>query len=266
MRRPTTIAFGIADPNNPTAASWFATCGEARTGNFTSGGPDFIGPSHWTSDPAVYPFTGPGGNGSHLDMLHSTPFCMGAAHDSEAVYWVFNGAVGAIDMYDFVDPHIPGGADHSDGITYRYAEGEFAYEPEVMSHLAFDAASGWLYVADTGNSRIARLNTDSGTRGGPLTPVYEPLADSGTFDGALVETVVDSRLDKPSGIVIVGDEIYVSDHATSNIFAFSMEGEWLNQLDTGLPPNSLAGLAVGPDGKLYIADQLGGAVYRIETE
>lgn len=264
MRRPTSIAFGIPDPANPSEASWFGTCGEARTANFTSGGPDFKGPSHWTSDPAIYPFTGPGGNGSHLDMLHATPFCMGMAHDTDAIYWVLNGNVGGVDMYDFAEPHIPGGADHSDGIVHRYAQGEFSYLPEVMSHLVMDQDSGWLYVADTGNGRIARMDTGSGTRGGALTPVYEPLADSATFDGALVETVVDLDLEQPSGIEIYNGELYVADHATSILYAYSLEGELLNQYDTGLPANSLAGIVAGPDGKLYIADQLGGAVYRLE--
>merc|ERR1711974_36901 len=103
MRRPPALAMG----DNGT----FATCGEAATGNFEDNPAMFIGPSLWSTDLAVYAKPS-GGNGSHLDMLHATPWCMGIAHEVDNVYWAFNGHVGSLDRYDFNNDHGPGNDDH----------------------------------------------------------------------------------------------------------------------------------------------------------
>ena len=34
--------------------------------------------------------------GSHLDMLHNTPLCMGIAHEAANRYWVFGGLKGSV--------------------------------------------------------------------------------------------------------------------------------------------------------------------------
>jgi len=279
MRRPTGIAFGVPDQRSdatPGASTWFATCHEWRTANADGNPANFIGPTHWTSDPAVYPdwqrTDDPEANGSHLDMLHATPFCMGVAHQMDAIYWVFNGNARSIDMYDFRDPHPDrtiGGGDHTDGIIYRYAEAQFSYAPNVVSHLDFDPDSGWLFIADTGNGRIARLDPTSGTPGDRLTQEegdYDGLRTCNHMNGAVVETVIPEGdlLEAPSGLDIAGGELFVTDNTTSVIYAFSLEGELLNQLDTGLPTGSLGGVVVGPDDKVYFINRLNAEVYRID--
>jgi hypothetical protein len=61
-----------------------------------------------------------GGNGSHLDMLHGSPFSMGIAHEVDNVFWVCDDWNKDIVRYDFVGDHGPGNDDHSDAIVNRY--------------------------------------------------------------------------------------------------------------------------------------------------
>ncbi len=109
MRLPPAIAFG--------RGSTLATCGEARTGNFDDGIYDHIGPTLFSSDPSLFGITPPleEQNGTHLDMLHASPWCVGIAHERVNIYWVFNGKDGSLDRYNFNRDHGPGYEDHSDG-------------------------------------------------------------------------------------------------------------------------------------------------------
>ena len=242
----------------------FATCGEAATGNFEDDPTKYIGPALWSSDLTIYAQDS-GGNGSHLDMLHETPFCMGIAHELDMVYWLFNGDVGAIDRIDFHDNHGPGNENHGDGEVHRYVEGALARMPNVPSHVVFNPADAQLYIADSGHQRIVKLDTTSGTPGGRLSPLYEALAASGSRDDAvLTELVAAGHLSQPSGIVLHDGVLYVTDHATSRFHAFDLNGNELRSLETGLPAGTLAGLTVGRDGRIWFVDMLGGAVFRID--
>lgn len=263
MRRATSIAFGPGDT--------FATCGEARTGNFEDDVVDYMGPTLWSSDPDIFAknhSTPPGynfvPNGSHLDMLHGTPDCMGIAHDKDNVYWCFNGQSGAIDRYDFMAPHPPGGDDHSDGTLHRYVDGQLGRVPEVMSHVELDKETRLLYVADTGNKRVVVLDTNTGTEAADLF-IQDAFFVKKRMDGAsLTEIVPPGQLEAPSGIALADGVLFVSDHATGKIHAFSRDGQPVRTLDTGLPPNTLAGIALGPDQKLYLVDMATSRVRRIE--
>lgn len=256
MRRVPAMAMGAHD-------TW-ATCGEAATGNFDDDPTTYIGPTLWSSDLDV--FARPSGaNGSHLDMLHETPWCVGIAHERDNVYWLFNGEVGSIDRVDFHEDHGPGNDDHSDGEVHRYIEGFLTRVPHVPSHLEFDHRDDMLYVVDTGAARVIKLDTTTGTYGGPLHPVWEELAAHGVMDDAVGDIVVGSgTLDLPSGIALHDDVIYVSDHATSRLYAFDHGGRLLRELDTGLPEGTLAGITVGPDDRLYFVDMRLGSVYRLD--
>lgn len=257
MRRTAGIAFGDDDT--------FATCGEHRTGNYDDEPEDFIGPTLWSADPAIFGPNGPGGNGSHLDMLHATPYCMGIAHEKDNAYWAFNGMYGAVDRYDFHEPHIPGGEDHSDGEATRYLLGELERVPEVPSGLVFDPRDGSLYISDTGHARILKLDTKSGRAGEPL-PCDDPAL------GYFVDQVVGADLtvivkpgviERPSGLALSGDVLYVTDNATSRVFAFDLQGRQLARVDTGLPEETVAGIAIGPDGHGYLSDLATSEVRRI---
>lgn len=259
MRRPTSIAFG--ENGN------LSTCGEARTDNYEDEAIDYSGPVLWSSDPSIFgavPKTGQ--NGTHIDMLHDSPFCMGIAYERDNVYWAFNGQLGALDRYDFHAPHVVGGEDHSDGEFSRYVEGQLTRVPEVPSHLALDHGRAQLYVADTAGGRILRLAIDSGVPGADV-PTLDPLTIHRRMDGvSLVEVVAAGSLSAPSGIALSADRIIVTDNATSRIWWFKLDGSPLGSVDTGLPAGSLSGIAIGPDGKLYLSDLLTGTAYRVEEQ
>ena len=258
MRRPTSIAFG--ENGN------LATCGEARTDNYEDEAIDYSGPVLWSSDPTIFGVTPkPGQNGTHLDMLHESPFCMGIAYERDNVYWVFNGKLGSLDRYDFHAPHIIGGEDHSDGELTRYVEGQLVRVPEVPSHLALDHRNGNLYVADTAGGRILRLALGSGVPGADV-PTLDPITVHRQMDGAsLVEVVAHGSLSAPSGIALSADRIIVTDNATSRIWWFELDGTPVGSVDTGLPAGSLSGIALGPDDKPYLSDLLTGTAYRVEA-
>lgn len=257
MRLPPAIAFGEGDT--------FATCGEARTGNHDDEPGDFMGPTLWSSDPKIFAVLRPGANGSHIDMLHATPFGMGIAHERDNVYWVFNGQVGALDRYDFHAPHQPGGDNHSDGEAWRWGLGQVSRVPGVPSHLVVDPESHLLYVADTGHHRVLRVDTRSGTLGEPLPTDDGQMPFITSIDRAKIDEVIPKGvLERPSGIALAGSLLFVSDNATSRIHSFDLEGHPVQSLDTGLPPGSLAGVVVGPDGRVYFGDLATGRVRRID--
>ena len=264
MHRPTAISMG--------GNGFWGTCGDNDNGQNeglegTDGdGNQFMGPALFTTDRTIFAKRVTG-LGSHYDMLHSTPFCMGIAHEVDNVYWAFNRTAGSIDKYNFNKDHGPGEDDHSDGEIYRYADGQVkGAEDGTVSHLIFDASDKMLYVADTGNGRIVKLDTTSGTKGDPL-PKNEILKDSGMMDGTSVEVVVDKGvLQKPSGIELKGDLLYVSDTATSTFHVFKKDGSEVRKLATDLPEGSLAGFTFGADGKIWFVDRKAGRVLRIDPK
>ncbi len=245
----------------------FATCGESRnTYNDTQPPNDFMGPALWSSDLTIFAELNPNGLGSHLDMLHCSPLCMGIAHQEANVYWTFSGLSGAITKYDFMTDNGIGNDDHSDGTAFQYVTGQVAYQPGVPSHLAYDATDRMLYIADTGNARVARLDTTTGTAGEPIPPL-EPMIAFNRIDGAALTEIVPASsglVERPSGIELRNGFLYVTDNANGRISAFDLTGQRVNWLDTALPAGSLAGLTFGPDGRIYFVDMLGDRVLRID--
>jgi DNA-binding beta-propeller fold protein YncE len=258
MRRPTAVAWGDGE--------LFASCGEGYTDNFENDPMPYAGPVLWSSDPTIFGVKPTAAqNGTHLDMMHESPYCMGIAHESANVYWAFNGDAGSLDRYDFHAPHQIGGSDHSDGEVYRYVAGQLLRVAEVPSHAAYDSKRKLVYVADTGHSRILSVDPSTATDAGTIT-LYEDLQGSGARDGAtVVELVPPGLLEKPSGLVLANDVLFVTDNATSRIYTFDTAGMQLQMLDTGLPAGSLSGIVLGPDKKIYFTDMLTGSVHRIQA-
>jgi hypothetical protein len=262
MHKPPAIAWG--------SAGFWATCGDNDNAQNDPRGAGeanyFMGPALFTSDLNVFTKQNVATSlGSHYDMLHNTSFCRGVAHVTENWFWAFNGELGSLDKYNFAKPHEPGGDDHSDGEVYRYVEGQVKGVEGIPSHMAYDPDDEFLYVADTGNKRIVRLDTKAGTLGERLPRRNEPLAKNGVMNGAQVEAVVPPGvLEQPSGLEVRNGHVYVTDTATGRFHVFDKTGKEIRRLETGLPAKALAGFTFGSDNKLWFVDRSSGRVLRID--
>lgn len=258
MRLTTTMAFADDDT--------FATIGEDRTGNPHDSAVDYMGPTLWSSDPSIFAVDFQR-NGSHLDMLHASPYGMGIAHQKDHVFFVFNGNAGSIDAYDFKAPHEPGGEDHSDGTLMRYIEGEVSRLPNVPSHMDFLPDQTTLLIADSGNGRVIALDTASGRVAERLSTPDGQIADPRRIADATFEEIVPAgRLEQPSGLVVGASSFAVGDAATGKIHQFTFDGKPQLTLDLELPAGALGGLELGPDGRLYLTRKDTNEVVRVDAK
>ena len=135
----------------------------------------------------------------------------------------------------------------------------------VPSHLDYDEASGWLYIADTGHGRVVRLDTRSGSPGADIIS-YDPIPVHRSMDGATLEEVVAPGIvERPSGLAFHEGVLFVTDNASGTIFAFSAEGELLRQLDTGLTAGELGGVTIGAQGQAFFTNLTSAEVTRVDA-
>jgi hypothetical protein len=258
----------------------FGTCQESNnTYNGQAAANNFMGPSLWSADFDIYARTNPAAVdflgfdlGSHLDMLHESPFCMGMAWSHDNVYWTFDGLTNSISRYDFAEDHGAGFDDHSDGIVDRHIEVEVSRVPGVMSGMVMDHDEQQLYVADTGNSRILKVDPNTGA---PSFPIFalEPGVTLQAFVGTHFEELGGEALadlvgmDKPSGLALRDGLLYVADNGTSVIHAFdTATGKEVDYLETGLPTGSLMGMRVDTEGNIWVTDFVGNRVLKIAAK
>ncbi|MCW5899637.1 MAG: choice-of-anchor J domain-containing protein [Flavobacteriales bacterium] len=242
--------------------------------NTSSPSSTFMGPALWSGDPNIFAtvFQNNWVNGlplgSHLDMLHQSPFAMGIASDSAKVYWVMDGHFGNICRYDFVQDHGPGYDYHGAGKIWRYTDVPVSRVPNIPSHMVLDRENGWLYFIDGGAKQIKRMNVNSGSVTGNLSvppTSNEPLAGYYQVQGATVE-VVDTWATQPSGIDHIPGRLVVSDHTTGAIRLYDVSATptLLGTITTGMP--SIMGLKVGPDGRIWFTHYNGNKVVRIDPQ
>ena len=246
MSLPTGIAF---DP----VSFFFANSPGVKDANHSGG--TFTGPTLWTSDPDIYAMPS-GGNGSHMDMLHGSPFSMGIAHEVDNVYWVFDDWHKDIVRYDFQEDHGPGNDYHGDAIVRRYKDIGIDADGDIPSHMVLDRSTGWMYVVDNGNDRVIRIDINSGEVGNSLPEINEPLAEHSQMVDFTVETVIDQGLDRPCGIEVMENRLLVSDYGTGDIIIFDMENGFaeLGRFDTGSP--GITGIKVGPQGNIWFTNRI----------
>lgn len=258
MARTVAVAFGDKD--------YFATAQDILTTN--GPGTLFMGPALWTSDTSIFARQHQNGPllGSHIDMLHQSPYGMGIAHDNANIYWYFDGQNGNICKYDFAIPHGVGEDDHSDGRVHRYTDVTVTRKQNVPSHLALDKQNNWLYIVDGGANRIIRMKTNSGNIGSDLSPYAELLAEYKEVTGATKEVMVSSGLTSPVGIDYRNDRIIVSDFATGNIYLYNtttVPATLVGTIITGGP--GVMGVKITDDNKIWYVNNTTKKLYRIDN-
>ena len=253
MSLPTGIAFSSENFN-------FANSTGVKDANHNGG--TFTGPALWSSDPAIYAQPS-GGNGSHLDMLHGSPFCMGIAHEVDNVFWVYDDWNKDIVRYDFGEDHGPGNADHDDGKIRRYKNIGIQKDGDIPSHMILDKSTGWMYFVDNGNSRVMRLDINSGTVGANLPLVNETLAENVSMNGFTTETIIETGLDRPCGIELFEEYLLVGNYGNGdiNVYDISNSFDLVGTIETG--DTGLTGIKLGPDGNIYAVNRINNSLVSI---
>ncbi len=247
MANPSAISFS----NN----GFWATSPNILDANYGSG--TFTGPTLWSSDLNIYAKPS-GGNGSHMDMLHGSPFSMGIEAERDNIYWLYDSYHQHIVRYDFAKDHGPGMDDHSDGIIHRFKEVKVTRnQSELPSHLVLDKDKKWLYIVDGGNKRILRMDITTGYKKDELPLINEMLAQHWEFAGAKWEIVVSSSFGfkNPCGIEINGNRLFVSDYTSGDIYCFNANtGELIDKLATGNP--GIIGVKIDKHSRLWYVNEI----------
>jgi len=253
----------------------FATAQETRnTYNGQAAPNNFMGPALWPGSLSHFAMENQqqgGALGSHLDMLHESPNGVGIAHDSGNAYWYNDGYYEELVYYDFNNDHDTGGEDHDDGVVHRYVEITPTRNANIPGHMILDKANGILYISDTGAGRVLWVNTDDTT-----TTSTNIMGSSTQMDSVLAEYseirdvewgVLATSLSSPSGIALHGDTLFVSQNSNGKISAFDLATDGksatlMQTVDTNA--NSIMGLEVGPNDKLWYVDAALNRVVRID--
>jgi hypothetical protein len=241
MSLPTGIAFSDDNFN-------FATSTGVKDANHNGG--TFTGPTLWSSDPEIYALPS-GGNGSHLDMLHGSPFSMGIAHEVDNVFWVYDDYNGDIVRYDFGEDHGPGNDDHADGKLKRYGVFGIQKDGDIPNHMILDKSTNWLYFVDNGNSRVMRLDINSGIIGSFLPNTNEALAEHIRMSGFISQAVITEGLDQPCGLELFEGYLLVGNYGNGHVTVYDVENNFdlIGRIETGL--TGLTGIKIAPNGNIF---------------
>ena len=241
-------------------------CGAQTPGN------NFMGPTLWPSslDHFAVEHQNDGLLGSHIDMNHESPFGVGIAHDSDNAYWYNDGYYGELVYYDFQEDHDTGMDDHSDALVRRYSDVQLTHTLGTPGHMILDKESGILYIADPGANRVLWVNTDDSTF--TTTDIMdsqtrtEPLEEYSRING-IEWGVLDNGLNRPSGIALEGDQLFVSLNGNGEIIAYDLSVNGKSAVEAGsiqTTASSIMGIEIGPDGHLYYVDNAQDEVVRID--
>ena len=257
------LPSGIAFSNNGNFATSTSVLDANHGGNY------FTGPTLWSSDPLIYAKPS-GGNGSHLDMLHASPYSMGIASEKDNIFWVYDDYSNDIVRYDFAEDHGPGNSDHDDGELIRYqGMGLSAINNDIVNHLVLDANKKWLYFVDGGNKRVLRLDITTGTAiPAPSSFLQqETLASYQKMTGFAWEEVIITGLVQPAGVDIIDNRLVVTDHSNGDIVFYDVNvipALEIGRIQTNEP--GIMGAVIGPNGKLWYANAALDKVVKIEPQ
>ncbi len=256
LARPSAIAFG--QPGR------VATAHEQDQITQRTTPAEFMGPTLWPSDPTVFD----GSDRTHLDMLHNSPNAVGLAWAAANTFWVFDGAHQSLTRYNFNRDHGLGGTPHADGDVARFVDGALSYVADVSSGVEVDRATGFVYAADTGHSRVVVLDPSMATRGPTITPNFDGDRQYHMLNGQL-RVFADGAigLRHPSGLALRDGVLFVGDNATSKIFAFSLGGALLDWIDLSplIAAGSMMGLELSAQNEIFVVDAAASRVLRLQA-
>lgn len=255
----------------PSALSFSNTGDWATSANVLDAnhqGGTFTGPTLWSGNLNIYAKdAGPGTNGSHLDMLHASPYSMGIESERDNIYWVFDGYHENIVRYNFTSDHGPGQHYHGDGKVHRYTEVKVKRQPDVPSHMVLDKQKTWLYIVDGGNRRVLRMDVHSGQKLRDLSLINEELAEYWEMHQAVWQEFLkpDFGLNKPCGIDLRDNRLFVSDYETGEIICVDIQtAKELGRISTG--KKGIMGIKIGADHKIWYVNALTHEVVRIDPK
>ena len=234
----------------------------------------FMGPALWPSSLdhfAVENQNNEGGLlGSHIDMLHESPYGVGIAHDYDNVYWYNDGYYGELVRYDFMMDHDTGGHEHSDGVVQRYSEIQLNHSYGTPGHMVLNKETGILYISDAGANRVIWVNTDDTTYQTEDimsdSSRMETLSEYSSISG-IEWGILDEGMSKPSGIAVDGDQLFVSLNGNSSIISYSLNSDGKGAVEVGTivtSASSIMGIEIGPEGHLYYVDNVRDEVVRVD--
>tara|TARA_A100001035_G_C27590468_1_gene411669 strand:+ start:10 stop:588 length:579 start_codon:yes stop_codon:yes gene_type:complete len=120
--------------------------------------------------------------------------------------------------------------------------------------MVLDNETGYLYICDTGNQRIIKMNTNTGSINYSLTPYGENIEGYYSMIGVQYETIIDSGLILPTGIDIYENYLIVSDYSNGDVIFYDLDNLGINQelkrLHTD-KENDVMSIKVGPDGTIW---------------
>ncbi len=257
-------ASAIAFSENGT----FANALDVQDANNNSGG-YFSGCTLWDSDTSIYARVYQNGPllGSHWDMIHQSPYSIGIAGEVDNIYWLFDGYHSTIVKYDFQEPHEHGGDNHYDGLVYRHDDVQVMREPGLSSHIDIDENTGWLYICDTGNQRLLRMNINSGQFAESLDTYGEYLEVYARMEGTEWEEIPSSGLINPTGLDVYNGRLLISDYANGDIIIFDIDEDQpveLGKFETGLA-EEVMGIKVSHDGSIWYVCTNANELHQVTT-
>ncbi|MDC3247195.1 hypothetical protein OAU60_02175 [Euryarchaeota archaeon] len=234
----------------------------------------FMGPALWPSSLDHFAVENQNNEdgllGSHIDMLHESPYGVGIAHDYDNVYWYNDGYYGELVRYDFMMDHDTGGHNHSDGVVHRYSEIQLNHSYGTPGHMVLDKETDILYISDAGGDRVIWVNTDDTTYqtenimndSSRLETLSEYSRISGVEWGVLIE-----GLNRPSGIALDGDQLFVSLNEDNSIVSYNLNSDGKSAVEVAIintSASSIMGIEIGPKGHLFYVDNARDEVVRVD--
>ena len=107
-------------------------------------------------------------------------------------------------------------------------------------------STGTVWVADSANDRIESYN--------PVTKVFATFGSLGSGAGQFIN---------PEAVAVTASHVYVADTNNNRVQELTLSGQWVASFTTGL--NHPQGLALAPDGSLWVADSMNNRVVHLSS-